>query len=169
MRTLRRIAPLLVLAGLTGLGGAGCRRDAATDFRVRGFRQEPPVVPAPPENTTPPRQDGSTTAPPPPREEPNLRGSNTKEGRALADRLMLLSEGLLADARVLDDKHLYVVLGSKAEARLVPDLVRALVVSMHNAFPDTNVVVHVRMPDRRHLLNATFDVSEGTITYQIPR
>ncbi len=97
-----------------------------------------------------------------------MRGSNTRTGRDLADRVMISSEGMLADARVLDNRHLFVVLGSEADMDTVPDLLRALLMVMHEAFPAITVTVHVQDQHRRPLVNATVDTTGERIRYNFP-
>lgn len=99
---------------------------------------------------------------------PALRGSNTLAGRDLADRLMVNSDGMLADAHVLNDSHLYVVLGHSLDTDDIPELVRTLVLVMHRTYPSTSIVVDVRDQEREPLVRASFDNTEGKVTYTFP-
>ena len=140
MRCRRRFGILLGLAAAAALCGAGCARQSTS--RVLGYRQAP---------RSSPRGD-----------------SNTPEGKELADRLMLASSGLLSDACVLDNKHLYVALGPKVEPEMVDPLTRALILIMHQNFPEEDVAVHLRDRYRKPLVDVMLDLSKGTISRTFP-
>jgi hypothetical protein len=161
----RRVGIAISLAGSLLFVGAGC--NSRPDTEVRGYRATPPQ--SAPE--TPPRN--APARPPDARSDSgNYRvpvQSNTPEGKDLCDRMMLASEGLLADAQILDNRDLYVVLGPKANTDEVPSLVRTLVLIMHHTFPEEDVTVRVHDRAGQVLIHAAVDVKEGTVTYSFPR
>lgn len=172
MKGLHRFTVLAGLAGAAVVGVTGCGREPA--HRVAEYRaapapyrrpdSPPPAAPAP---TPAPnrRPGGPQTAISPPARYP--AASDTPEGKALADRIMLASDGLVADCRIVGNRDLYFRLGSKADTEIVPNLVRALVTIMHNKFPRTDVAVHLRDQGNKPVVDAVVDVSAGTVTYQV--
>lgn len=172
MKGLHRFTVLAGLAGAVAVGVIGCGREPA--HRVAEYRAAPPAAPAPyrRQDSPPPvapapdrRPGGPQTAVPPPAHYPTR--SDTPEGKALADRIMLAADGLVADCRIVGNRDLYFRLGSKADTEIVPDLVRALVTIMHNKFPATDVAVHLRDAANRPVVDADVDVSAGTVTYRV--
>jgi hypothetical protein len=156
----RRIGIAIGLAGTLILGGAGC--NSRTDTQVRGYREAPPrTMPEASPEREPARPPGSEDFRIPMR-------SNTPEGRELCDRMMLASDGLLADAQIIDNCNLHVVLGSKANPDDLPELMRTLVLIMHHSFPEQNVTVRAYDRTGRVLVLATVDVQDGTVTYSFP-
>ncbi|MBI3945077.1 MAG: hypothetical protein HY321_04105 [Armatimonadetes bacterium] len=160
---------LVALAGAAAMAGGGCRQ-AAPDHQVKGYRQAPgTLAPAPrrPAENAPPageaRPPASHSSPAPP--VPGHRSSNTPEGQDLSDTLMLASDGLLSDARVIDNRRLYVALGPEAEPGIARELARALIVIMHERFPGADVAVHISDQERQPLLDASLDVSEGIVVF----
>jgi len=156
----RRIGIAIGLAGTLLLGGVGCI--SRPDTQVRGYRGTPP-------QTMPEAQPEKDPAKPPGSEGFRIPvHSNTPEGRELCDRMILASEGLLADAQIIDNRDLHVVLGSKANPDDLPALMRTLVLIMHHSFPEENVTVRAYDRSGRVLVLATVDVQEGTVTYSFP-
>ncbi|HOJ21883.1 MAG TPA: hypothetical protein PLU39_16830 [Armatimonadota bacterium] len=156
----RRIGIAIGLAGTLLLGGVGCI--SRPDTQVRGYRGTPP-------QTMPEAQPEKDPAKPPGSEGFRIPvHSNTPEGRELCDRMILASEGILADAQIIDNRDLHVVLGSKANPDDLPALMRTLVLIMHHSFPEENVTVRAYDRSGRVLVLATVDVQEGTVTYSFP-
>ncbi len=145
----RRSTALAGILAVALAAGTGCARRPAE--RVAGYREQ-----------------RSAPAPVPPRRDQTLRGSDTLQGRDLADRIMLASEGMLGDAHVRHDRDLVVALGAKANTDVVPDLLRILIRMMHATYPGKDVTVLVQDAQRRPLVRASLNAQDGDVSYTFP-
>lgn len=165
MRMLLRCRVIFCLAGVLGLGAAGCSPQQPS-ARVKGYRHAPPAA----SNPVVPQQP-ATPSQPAPKAIPShkrLGPSNTAEGKELADQLMLASEGVLADCQVLGNHRLRVIVGDSVTSDVLPDLARALIAIMHETFPEADVTVEIMDRQQRRLLHVSLDVSARTLIYSFP-